>query len=478
MNMQEYINNNDDTLNKDSSIKEFLKEGIENAMVGQPLYKNKDGSREAFLIETKKQEFLFYKRLGKISVYYDDKSSWNPNPFKDVVQYIKKDKGDIYQGNYILTLATGDNESERKIIEKNLEELKVSHPEAYEKLISMNIEDFYSKSGDITKASVSVQDIMLLCNFIKEHKFSKKIFSPNIFEEMGREFATVVHKDVADILPKLNFVLEQSLEQGYTNKKPYVFNDSDNHVWVPTIPNAVCFDSQNFGFLSVRGKTTEDWTVYQFSNEGHVRCRTDKDVIKHLQNDSIDLLKDIVLIIENGQVKYAHGFADSFKFELSSSTQQMIEESGKHPDYGVDLTSYEYQRKYYEKLYGLNEFKFLCQAFLPIGGGFEFENGKLITKRISFVPEVLNETNKQVIQDDNKEINYCYPDRLKEIKKVGFLEKEWEDGLKKLVADLETYQPTVVAAGGYASCTVPEAIKKGKEVLKVLEKNKKNKLAM
>ena len=116
----------------------------------------------------------------------------------------------------------------------------------------------------------------------------------------------------------------------------------------------------------------------------------------------------------------------------------------------------------------MSELEFLAQALLTIGGGFRVDSkGRLIDKSIPFDNEAMQCV---VPKKPFTKINYCEMDKLKEIKKLGYLDSAWVIGLGKLLDALEENKPEVLASG-YGSSTVPKVIKEGKSLLKNLAKD-------
>ena len=113
----------------------------------------------------------------------------------------------------------------------------------------------------------------------------------------------------------------------------------------------------------------------------------------------------------------------------------MINQKVLEINYPVDITSYEYQKNYYHHCYGLNEFEFIAQAMMTLGGGFNYDKkkGAFINDRAKYI-ENLKEapsTREQPV----KNFNYLYPTD------ITYLNKDWLDAIKYAVDVLKNDRP-------------------------------------
>ena len=67
---------------------------------------------------------------------------------------------------------------------------------------------------------------------------------------------------------------------------------------------------------------------------------------------------------------------ECLELDIDYSKRAMINEKVLEINYPVDITSYEYQKNYYHHCYGLNEFEFIAQAMMTLGGGFDYDRNK------------------------------------------------------------------------------------------------------
>ncbi len=108
-------------------------------------------------------------------------------------------------------------------------------------------------------------------------------------------------------------------------------------------------------------------------------------------------------------------------------------------NFDVDIRSYAYLRDYYYTEYGYDEFQFLTQTFLTLGGGFDYDEDKGIfyDSDVSYLTDLKQDPNKR--DGVKTSFNYCYP---KEDLDYTNLSDEWLDGLIYMVHVLKTDKPT------------------------------------
>ena len=331
--MRDYPKVNAQAINSHDVSREFFFQGIKNALAdtSKIIYDKKD--RKAGLFSTKTHDFLFYQRGFRASVYYQKKSEWNPTPFADITKYIAKDAGEIYSGDFIIDICMATDKENEEKRDKYLAVIKLVESDPSSELYpyldhikKLEGPKYAAKVGEVAEASYAATDLFELNNFFRQHKLSTNVIPDSFFLSLGDTLAEKISGQASDIIPRLNYLLNICTENNYAKKKQFTFGDGDSHIWLPTIPNAVCFDGQNFGFMAVQGKTTEDWQVYHFSREGYTNYKTDNQVIKNLQK--VDKLYDITTTIEGGKITYAHGFVEHCQFSLNYATEVLVEKTG------------------------------------------------------------------------------------------------------------------------------------------------------
>lgn len=231
------------------------------------------------------------------------------------------------------------------------------------------------------------------------------------------------------------------------------FNDADNHIWITPHNNLIISEQSYMYYIDF--KDQHNFQIYMidsanYSDELHQEYKDNFSSInfrdflvllleEKIKNKTISEFDSLVFSFENKEVKfinplYLKYFTSSIQYSLGflKSEYDFVE---KFP---VDIYSYDYQRKYFQHKYNMSEFKFLCQSLLTLGGGFDYDQDKglFYSCDIEYISNIPDYASKEPVTIN--QVAYFYPANIKK------LDKDWTQGLKYLVEQLENNHPEVL----------------------------------
>lgn len=482
----------DNSLN--TSIIESIFEIVTQAQGECVTYQNEAKKRKAVVLKdthSNADYYLFYLNDGLLSVYHDKDRDWQQRPFSYAYNSMKKDDGEIYLSDFILSAyQSSKNKVKKNTPQKNdisdmdfMDILKYLKKVTSEKAeaISDDVKDMLlqalnkEKSNGLQEVNVYPSDVKKFTDFLHNHGYLDEAIKEQFYLQIGYDYVNEANDKVADILVKLDYLAKQGKSHSFNSKNKLVFNDLDNHFWVQN--GLVCFDGQNLGYVaqkqtSAHSKNENDsWIIYNYSDPGYRRFEKASEVIKAIKNDDINQLSDVAMIIENGKVMYQNsGDLDILMFQLLHTVNIVQEETGENAQYDVDLYSYEYQAAWHQVQYKMNELKFLIQATLTLGGGFDYdpERGIFYSDDVTYdaqaakLAKIYHQQERPVAIQT---INYCDDYYLADVDK---LDNSWKNGMKWMFDMLKTHQPDVIASHD-AKKDIAQALKSGEKMFKRIE---------
>lgn len=276
---------------------------------------------------------------------------------------------------------------------------------------------------------------------------------PNeFFIDLNKEAIPQYQKMLADWTFGMNGMIKACEENHYnTYKKSFEYNDLDNNVWIKA--NSLIVSSQNVGFY-FDIKDDNNFKVYLLEKEYKSIDKEIKRIETALKNNNIDELKDVILKVENGDIKNInYSLIYAFELDMQFSVEAMKRENVFKSQYPVDITTYQYQKDYHAHVYGMSEFEFIAQAMMTLGGGFDYdENLGSFVGSVKYIPNLPKASNTR----DKKftDLNYLYP------KKISNLNKDWLEALKYAVEVLKKDMPKpIVFEGDSEEDSLKKAIK-------------------
>lgn len=293
-------------------------------------------------------------------------------------------------------------------------------------------------------------DFKLLTNFLNID------ISESFFKELIQSSINLYKDKFSYISLSIDSLIKSCCEQDFKSYEVSAsFNDLDNHVWINP-HNHLILSNQNFIYYS-KFNNLNSYDIYYVSTEHYSNSFVDYfeehyedaisfqdyfvlDLENKIKNNSINDFNSKVFSFENGEVTFInplllHWFLEELKYSISYfKTENMFIDQ-----INVDLYSYEYQKNYFCYQYKSNEFNFLCQAFLTLGGGFDYDKDKgiLFNTDIEYIDNLPQYPSKENVNVDK--IGYFYPN------KFSFLNKEWTESLKYLIQQIEHNKPDFLA---------------------------------
>ena len=267
---------------------------------------------------------------------------------------------------------------------------------------------------------------------------------------------------------EMNFLREMSKEHKFSSyEKAFVFNDSDNHVWLSS--GNLVVTNQNCGFLF---NVTDDknYTVYYLDKEYQDVTKEITSLNKKIKEGTINPLSDVALKVENGVVTNSNNsMMYCFELDMQFSCNAMESEGLGKRTFAVDVNSYEYMKNYYFDQLGYTEFHFVAQAVLTLGGGFDFdeETGRFTYGSVKYIPNLKKAPNSR--GEKVEKFTYCAP---QDIGKISNLDADWIDGLKYMVSVLKEQKPIPTV---FYEKTIPLSLEKAIKICEQAIANSENK---
>jgi len=437
----------------------------------------KNEQREVKIIALEDKLYLLEKTQDSIGLYEKEIHDFETDrSLKSLLKYVPFDRDEMYVSTVVslplqeskkitnqeyLELLKGSDQYDR--VKELVDILEKDGKNNYEYMLfnSMN------KQTNDLKVSAMPDALRGVVDYLVEHQFLDEGKNDDFYRSLMSRGNTFQDKKIPDYHDKIEYFVKVCVEQDFSGDNPFVYNDLDNRIYLHN--KSLIVTDQTCGFyFDIKDK--ENISVYFLDKEYKDTQEEILRIEEGLKNSTLDTLKDTVWEIKDGKTQFFNTvFMYVLDLNFEFGVKAMEEEGLGCVEYPVDITTYQYQRDYYYTKYGMNEFEFLAQAFLTLGGGFDYDQkaGTFVDKSIKYTSELEQEEKSTEPATD---MNYCYP------KKFNHLDQDWHNGLKYLVEVLERDRPTPVA---YQGDSVDEALDKAISYLHLkldkLEPKKKNK---
>lgn len=444
-------------INKDKTLTEKISESIKELFNSEKLttaFSSDIRQIKYFVFEGK--SFIFDSLDGHISVYLSQKIKHNSILSDINIKNIKNEnKTEIYlpsifkiNQSYIKFKKTPEQLKEALdlMIQKNLiTQEKANDIISYSKQTFNDTE--YNFSNDI-------YSISLFIKFLKSESYLDSYSHDSLIFDFMNQSAELLKDKFFYLSSSIKNMIECSQKEDLKSYNTSAeFNDGDNHLWITPLNNLVmseqtmlyCFCFNDINNYDIYMLDTEEYPkeLYSEYEENYSFISFREFLVLNLEqrikkNDIIGFDDKVFSLVDN-KVTFINPL---FFYYLFSSFKHFVaflkEHHNLQENYPEDVYSYNYQRKYYKHKYNYNEFQFLCQSFLTLGGGFDYDEQKgiLITSDIEYIHNLPEIDDKPV--SSIKQIPYLYP------KEVSFLNKDWIQGLNYLVEQLEINKPDFV----------------------------------
>lgn len=428
--------------------------------------------------------FIFDKLHELISVYINYNVQNNCVISSYDLERINTDK------NAKLYLPAIANRNERYLNHKiTTEELKNKMlPLVQEGAITQEMADEFINKRDILfndyeyTFSNNIHDISLFIKFLQTQSYLTDL----CHDEFILDLITKSSESYKDNFYYLSSSIHNMIECAVNNdmhsyETSAEFNDGDNHFWLSPLNTVIistqtimyCFCFKDLNNYDIYSFNTDEYSkeLYQEYEKNYKSISFREFLVLNLeqkiQDNNIDLQDKVFSLVDNTVTFINPLFFDYLFSSLKHFIAFLKLNHDLREKYPEDVYSYNYQKKYFKHKYNLDEFKFLCHAFLTLGGDFDYdkETGRLVKFDIEYIhnlPELENKNDVSINQ-----ISYLYP------QKVSFLNKDWTQGLIYLVEQLELNKPDFLAHD-FKYKTKEEAFKKSIAYLKkVIKKNSK-----
>lgn len=456
----------------------------------EELFKNKKREIKAYRDDENAVIYLFDKKDNKIEVLIEEIHSFNKKgSIKEIIHWDIIARGnkveELHKPKVIVCdydrkamnkeiteevfeeqMLNGKSEEESKTLMSFISNIKKVFGEKY--LNNSEFLNAFLKSG--VECTSDVGTIQQYCQLLSDKGYMK-----NIDKEFFKGLTVEAFKDyqpkLADWIIGMNSMLKSCEENKFTSyKKAYEFNDLDNHVW--TKNGKLVVSSQNLGFY-FHIQDDNNFKIYTLFKEYESEDKEISRIEKAISSGTINELKDVFMEVKDGQITALNdAYMYCFELDMKYSVKAMKEDGVLKVEYPVDITSYEYQRDYYHHRFGLNEFEFIAQAMMTLGGGFEYdkEKGIFVDDSITYIPNLPKAPNTRDVKIEK--FTYLSP------KSISYLNKDWLDATKFAVEVLkrDNPKPIVYYNADNEQDAINKAIKYYELKIGKLENNNKPKI--
>lgn len=274
----------------------------------------------------------------------------------------------------------------------------------------------------IVRMANALQSKSLIEPLTEEQKQSLKAMSVKALEE---------ELDKVPSLEKRMNVLVNSVKktEHKAYKSSFDYNDLDNHVWYQY--GCLFMSDQNCLFIYEK-QDEQNYKVYylniEYSDVNKTIAKWKKEVKDAKFNEW-----DLVLEVKNGEIVYARVIAfQSFELDVRGSYMSLeSEDLIINPVDESALITYDYMRKFYAEKYGHSEQEMLFSAFYVLGSGWHYnpESQKLSYYNVYFSPKIAAST---LVVEPKSELEGIHSFGQAD-EHIGKLDKEWNEGLKKII---------------------------------------------
>lgn len=460
--MSEYPNVLKESLEKDQQFNIDIQNAVNKLFKQQKNSVFKNTEFDAKIIndgETKRYLMVNDSKSKVMAVYSEDISEWNQDePFKYSLQSLQE-SGSIYSFR-ILSFKTKNDKAEKEdnpiarmaknLSSEDLDRLGMSMEEAIEFLSSARSMGRY-REGHYFMTS-SAYDLNNFCKFLGVER------DTNFWKKHSEKLNEILQGRVSDFFISLKYMQKVADKNNFDADNAFEFNDLDNHMWKAS--NGIVVDDQNLGFYCVIND--QDMTIYAWDQgNNNIKKHTDLDsLLADIENENTNLIDHVALKVENGKVIFVD---NAMIYNLDSDikfTKNALEEEGYgQPEYPVDLYSFNYQLAYYQQNYGYDEFKFMDQALLTLGSGFQYdkENGRFYDSDIEYDANIT----QYKVQPKTKKVESIYG----EPQNFTNLDNDWSAAIARMIHILKTDRPLPIIAN-----TDKEKNDKLDEIIQLYEK--------
>lgn len=463
---------------KKASVKFFEKGKLET------LYQSDNREVKAYRDDKENLIYVFDKNKNKLTINVEKIYDFNKDSsIKEILHWQykedKKNKGVLRDDLYM-----------SQILDFNIEESAVLSLKAdddltfLEKITNIKIDSIselmaaiklgkkgVNNSSSLISCSTDMADLQAYTDLLHEKAYNHTKYSNEFFHNLTIDAFSQYQKFIPDWVIGMNGMIDACDNEKHTTyDTAFEYNDLDNHVWIED-KNTLVVTSQNVGFY-FKLEDSNNFTVYFLQKEYRDVEEEIKRINNSLNDGTIHPLKDVALTVKNGTItSLNYSLMYCFELDMQFSVQAMKDEGIFNHKYPVDITSYEYQKNYYYHKFGMNEFNFIAQAMMTLGGGFDYDkkNGIFVDSSVKYIPNlpVAEDTRNETIT----KFSYFYP------KEISYLNKDWLNALKYAVEVLKRDNPTpVVMKSKDKEKEFKEAITTYEKIIEKLEskKNKKN----
>lgn len=428
---------------------------------------------------------LIFDRLnGLISVHIDHHIKKNYISSFDL-ERINNDK------NAKIYLPAIANRNERFLNHKTTtEELKNKLlPLVQEGIITQEMADEFINKRDILFSdyeytfSNDIHDISLFIKFLQSHSYLTYLSHDEFILELITQSAECYKDNFYYLSSSIHNMIECAVNNDmYSYETSAEFNDCDNNFWITPLKTVImseqsimyCIFYKDLYNCDIYALNTDEQPkeLYEEYYQKYDSISFNDFLVLNLEqkiqnNNNIDFQNKVLSLTDN-QLTFINPLFFNYLFSSLKYFVAFLKLNHKLQEkYPEDVYSYNYQKKYFKHKYNLDEFKFLCHAFLTLGSDFQYDQqtGRFIKLDIEYIhnlPELENKNDVSIQQ-----IGYLYP------QKISFLNADWTHGLIYLVKQLELNKPDFLAHD-FKYKTKEEAFKKSIAYLKkVIKKNSK-----
>lgn len=339
-------------------------------------------THQAILKSSDTAHYLFVKRLEGITVYYQH-SQGVSKPFS----YANIEQNSIYYDKviqipdqqYLDDQIAIVNEEFHKSVEKS------AKPENEKNINKMQELVIKMKKNEILhKQNFEVTNSLYgLINFFNQFGIPSVLSDYAKTQKDGLNSLIKIEADEQVDVPivenKLNRLFDACVQNKFTTKNKYEFNDLDNHVWIQS--GKLHFSTQNFHFIAE--KNHDGWDSYVTPRDSDIQKKTmtTKALLQAIDSQSVNMIENGVLSTKKNKVVFNDPYVsqimmDSVVYSLDALESEKIIEKEIAPgnklltaDEYVVKSIHQYPTLYLKYSYEQSKIAVFDHVFNTIGSG-------------------------------------------------------------------------------------------------------------
>lgn len=295
------------------------------------LFVNEKDKKACVIPSVNEGEFILITNIeGQLKIAYQKTDALGlDTPFKHEVPRILNDEP-LYGIQKLFEFSTKDEKGMSLFYKQTLHG-EIMTPEVKAVLIERDetkrfslMKKLFRPSGTCLSAMTGLDSLKALSDTFSSLHLMNKIPAKDL-KALGKAAAVHLQPDVNIFIDDLNTLYNVSKENGHTTNNAYQFHN--DKVWLPTLKNTVCFQSQGIGYVANKSNDN-DWAIYPYSKE-YCLNTTVKEVLNKIKNNEINDTLDCILKVKDGKITHLGSLLYNMAIELYECVREYDRQYGK-----------------------------------------------------------------------------------------------------------------------------------------------------